>query len=234
MKNKMREVRSKKKEVRSMFQVSRIAFLVILLFTLVMISACGKTTEPTNPNIVEYKGFIFNYTSPFWVTEWRNGNNLYTIPLRFNPYQTENVTMTGEMWTPTKEVYITFDPEEEQLQYTALGAGELSQNLITALRVEPRPACTKNITEACAIRDIITCEDKDETLKIYLSQEEPTQITYTDNCIKVQGKEMELLRAIDKLLYTWYKIQTPEKSDLGLGTRDINTQKQGVGNITLP
>ena len=97
------------KEVYSLrFTVLKLFFFISVLSILTFfLVACGKTPEPTNPNIVEYKGFLFNYTAPFWATEWRNGNNIYQIPLRFNPYQTENVTVTGEMWTPTKEVYIT-------------------------------------------------------------------------------------------------------------------------------
>lgn len=179
---------------------------IITILATVILSSCDANEPKKDENILEYNNFIFNYTGTHWVTEWRNGNNLYQIPLRFNPLQTENVTITGEQWAPTKEIFITFDPESEGLQYTALGAGELSGNLITALGITPIAACSKNITEACKERPIITCE-QNESLVIYLVQDVPTQITYTETCIKVQGAGMDLLKAIDRLLYSWYKIQ---------------------------
>ncbi|MBI4140171.1 hypothetical protein HY483_04425 [Candidatus Woesearchaeota archaeon] len=182
--------------------------LVLTILAAILLSSCeaNKKDAPKDENIVEYNNFIFNYTGIHWVTEWRNGNNVYQVPLRFNPLQTENVTITGEKWIPTKEIFITFDPESEGLQYTALGAGELSNNLVTALGITPIAACSKNITNACKERPIITCE-QNESLAIYLVQDVPTQITYTETCIKVQGAGMDLLKSIDRLLYSWYNIQ---------------------------
>jgi hypothetical protein len=51
----------------------------------------------------------------------------------------------------------------------------------------------------------VTCDDKDKAV-IQIVAEEPTQIVMEDNCITLQGKEFELLKAVDKLLYLWYKI----------------------------
>jgi hypothetical protein len=142
-----------------------------------------------------------------WFTRWQKGNNVYQIPLRFNPKQLENVTIVGELdksFDPSK-LYVTFDPRAESLSYVALAAAELSVNLATALDTIPIAACAYNVTEACYTRPIVSCQDTDKAV-IFLREADETRVILEGNCMVIQGKAMELLKAVDRVLYIWYGV----------------------------
>lgn len=163
----------------------------------------GKQTE----NNFLYNNYAFVEAGNMWYTRWQKGNNLYTIPLRFNPRQVENVTIIGELdkrFDP-KNLYITFDPRKEPFAYVALGAAELSINLVRALDAVPTAACAYNTTAACSARPIVTCQDEDKAV-IFIREANETAVLLNGNCIVIQGDQMNLLKAVDRVLYIWYGI----------------------------
>ena len=165
--------------------------------------------EPPEEEIatVEYNYFTFKEIGGMWNTNINFNNQLYGATFRFNPEQVEEVYVAGNFTGFRKSpVYITFDPDvdEEQFKYLALAASELSLHLIRALNVSIEVACTKNETDACIDRPIVTCQD-DESV-IYLVPLPPAQITLDDSCITLNGGEMDLLKSVDRMLFQWYKI----------------------------
>ena len=113
-----------------------------------------------------------------------------------------------------KNIYITFNPTEDNQKYVALAASELTLSMAKGMNINPVAACDRNesddelkqreIDRACTNRSIITCESGKPA--VYLLQEEPAKVEMKGNCVLVQGVGMNLTKAVDRLLYEWYGI----------------------------
>ena len=69
----------------------------------------------------------------------------------------------------------------------------------------PVPACDKNETDACASVPLITCENTND-LVLYVLQDDEPSVTLDDNCIIIKGNELDLVKAVDRLLFAFYEI----------------------------
>ncbi len=155
-----------------------------------------------------YNQFEFVKGDRTWNTEVQHGNRLIAISLRFPPWETETVPITGRLDESFNSgpIYITFDPvATKNTSNMALTAAELSINLAKGINRQLIAACTINETEACSIRPIIDCDNTNESV-ILLKESEQTYIEFDQNCIIVQGNGKQLLKAVDQLLYYWYGI----------------------------
>ncbi|MEM4263787.1 MAG: hypothetical protein QW666_02740 [Candidatus Woesearchaeota archaeon] len=158
---------------------------------------------------IVYHGFEFKNISGTWYTQWQSKDKLVSIALRYNPLEVQNVSMVGlisQNFTK-RPIYITFDPlsESRDFKYLALAGAELGESLTKAFEKEIYAACTVNETEPCLDRPIVTCADKDKSV-IFLNASGNARIIMQGNCLTLQGEGFELLRAVDKILYVWYKI----------------------------
>ena len=154
-----------------------------------------------------YNGFTFQKDGAKWVTQWKaKDQQLYNLIMRYGPQEVENVTITG--WTGDSfnyaDVYITFDPEAQNLTYVSLAAADLAQNMAGPLGYNPIGACTKNVTEACASRPTIDCTSNASVIVLQEGGESKVQLA--DNCVLVQVEGLGLMKAAYKLLYIWYGI----------------------------
>ena len=185
-------------------------FLVIgtILFALILVFSLGQWKKETpKANIVEYNYYKFEEVGGLWQTNIQLDDQLFEAIFRFNPKQAENVSVKGNFTGFKKSpIYITFDPDvnKKEFTYLALAASELTLNVVRALNFTVEAACTKNETDTCIDRPIITCADNASV--IYLVSDAPTQITLDEDCITLSGEGMELLRSVDRLLFQWYKI----------------------------
>ena len=161
-----------------------------------------------------YNGFSFVYADSLWNTQvMRKGDTILDIPLHFGPKELEEVHVMGNInWELEKpEVYITFDPAEGYgFKYVALSITELSLNLAKGMEIVPVAACTKNETEACKNRPIVTCDDEDISV-IYLKEtEEEGEVILKGNCVEISGKDWELVKATDRFLLQWYGVMNSD------------------------
>ncbi len=158
-------------------------------------------------NEVTYNNFRFTKVENLWFTQVQIGNQPYNVPLHYNPYEVEAIPMVGDIDERFQQdfTYITHDPAESNLGHVAVAAAELSLNMATAFGVEPVAACSRNVTDACAARPIVTCESTNASV-IYLREANFTRIDLRGNCIVIQGSGQELIKATDKVLYVWYRI----------------------------
>lgn len=186
-------------------------YLIIVIFSIVFLTALFfsiKYFYHPKPKLETYttpSGFEFTHLAGLWNTEWKRGDIVYNLHFHYNPGQTKNISIIGELDEVTFNrgyVYITFNPEGGDLEYVRLAVLELSLNLNQALNVEPRMACTKNAT-ACANVTILSCTNTTEPI-IQLSSEGPTMVGLNNNCILVQGKREELIRTADRILFQWF------------------------------
>ncbi len=190
------------KETRIFYVIGAIVFIAVLLFLLF-----GLKGKPPAPNTVEYNYFTFNEIGGLWETRIDLGNQPYQATFRYNPMQVEDVAVTGSFAGFRKQpIYITFDPEadKDEYKYLALAASELSLNIVRALNFTVEAACTKNVTDACFNRTIVTCQD--DASVIYIVPRAPTQVTLDGDCITLSGSGFDLLKSVDRILFQWYKI----------------------------
>ncbi len=164
----------------------------------------GEENPETN---YMYNGFVFVKNGPLWQTQWRSGNKQYNIMLHHGPKELENITITGDIDDRfhSDEVYVTFNPLGNDLNYVALSAGELSLSLVRALNVMPIASCDRNETPACKIRPIVNCINTDSAV-IYLKEDPEAKVDLKGNCIVLQGKGKDIIKVTDRLILQWYGI----------------------------
>jgi hypothetical protein len=160
-----------------------------------------------------YNGYVFIEKDNLWHTQRQVGNNIYNLHFHFSPGHVDQIPVKGSLDKDldTSIIYITHDPLEENTSLIALASLEANLNLVKGLGARTIPACSKNESKytdrknACAKRPIITCDNTEDAV-IFIKTAETTEITLNDNCIIIQGKDMELLKAVDKMLYDFYGI----------------------------
>lgn len=183
-----------------------------LIIAIFVIAAFNEPDVPERPKgvFIEYNNFEFEFYDGLWWSLWARDDLEFILSLRYNPVQTLNITVSGEVSDTFERdtIYVTFDPTKEKQAYVALAATELSLNLARAMGVNVLAACTMNETEACASRPIITCDSENVSV-IHIEETNGTANVILDgDCITLQGKELELTRAVDRIVYTFYGIIT--------------------------
>jgi hypothetical protein len=153
-----------------------------------------------------YNGFVFVKVGPLWYTKWKVDNYMVNVPLHFGPLELEDVSAEGQLDErfDTGSYYITFDPNGTDLTFVALSIGELGRNLVEGLGAKIASACYQNHT-VCVNRSIITCENTNSSV-IYVKEAEEPKIVRQGNCLILQGKGEELLKATDRAILQMYGI----------------------------
>lgn len=174
---------------------------VAAIFAILLNVSGGKESKVT------YNGFEFTDVDGIWRTEWQREGQGYELDFRFNPEQVEEIPVTGktDIRFQFETIYLTVDPSEERTPETAylnLAAVELSRKLVEPFERNVTAACTRNETEACASRPIVTCENTNSSV-IYLTQAEEAKIILKGNCAVIQGKGEGIVMAADKALFQW-------------------------------
>jgi len=193
------------KETKTFLLIAAAALFAILF--VILFGFNGKPA-PTKLNTTEYNYYTFEQVGGLWQTTVKLDDKTYIAVFRFNPAQVKDVYVTGNFTGfKTEPIYVTFDPDADptQFKYLALASTELGLNVIRALNFSMQSACTKNLTDACKDRPIITCDTPNASV-IYLNPVPPTQITLTNHCVTLTGEGMDIMRSADRLLFQWYKI----------------------------
>lgn len=187
-----------------------IAMVLLAIIILVPITLRKPKVES-----YEYNGFEFTKIGDMWYTEVQNlrTNKVYRIELRYDPKNVDDVPVEGnprkfvKALDPfeSKAAYFTFNPLGENMTYVALVAADLSKNLKDVMDIQLLPACTINETEACSELPVVDCGIKDKMI-ILVNESEEAKIKMQDNCLILEGKEKELIRASNKLLLMLYGI----------------------------
>jgi len=182
--------------------IATVAIVFLLIF------AVKKASQPKKETVV-YNNFEFEKIDGMWYTQWQLGEELFNVPLRYNPYEVEDVPIIGSLNSSFKQpyVYLTFDPtvDESAFKYLALGAAEFTLSFSKSFKTTIIAACTKNETDTCKDRPIVTCNDKDKAV-VYLDPRGAPRILLSGNCINLQGAEWDMLKAVDRTLYHFYQI----------------------------
>jgi len=188
------------------------AFLItvgILLLILFVIYLTKFLYRPSEQSRLIYNNFEFVKTGGAWKTQWQKDGQLYDVTLRYSPKEVEGVRVSGGLNETFKRqpFYLTFDPEqnESDYKYLALGVAELGLNVVRGLGGQIMSACTQNLTIGCVDRPIVTCDDDDKAVVYFRITDEP-RVRLEGNCLTIEGKELGLINATDRVLYHFYGI----------------------------
>ncbi len=189
---------------------STLILVGILALIVVAIFVAKQFYKPRSPYpTLTYNNFKFEQIEGMWYTQWQRDGQVYNIGLRYNPQEVETVPVRGGLNDTFKQqpFYVTFDPDEESenFKYLALGVAELGLNIVRGMGMQFVSACTKNISDACIAHPIVTCDDDDKAV-IYLRTMNESRVRLDGNCLTLEGKELDLLKAVDRVLYHFYKI----------------------------
>lgn len=190
-----------------------LGYMILAIFVLLGAILLWNPTVESPYEEMTYNNFEFKKVSGTWFFDWQKDNKVYTVGLRYNPEEVENVTIKGALnssFNHRRDVYITYDPEisENTQNFTtlALAATELSTSVAKSIGYKPLSACTWNASVcADAGTPIVSCDTPGVSV-IYLTDVGDAGIVLDKDCITLRGEEMELLRSVDRLLYQWYGI----------------------------
>jgi|GEM_PF-2867696 len=163
-----------------------------------------------------YNGFDFAYVDGLWYTVVKSQDHKFgfKIALHYNPGEIKDFPVDGNLsaFLPVTKGYIAFDPMETQLGYVIVANGELSLTLATAFKaVQLQPlnlttVCTKNDYRGCGRYPILDCNTSKEKV-VYLRQsDDPRIIVVNQTCIIVQGRDYDLVKGVDRILYSWFNV----------------------------
>ena len=163
----------------------------------------GKTNPETN---YMYNGYAFVKVGPLWYTKWQVDEYLLNIPLHHGPLELENITAEGKLDERfnSGSYYITFEPYSEDLTSIALAAGEIGRNLVEGFAAKIKSACAANHT-GCGTKPIITCENTNSSV-IYIKESNESKIVMKGNCLVIEGKGEDLIKAADRVILQIYGI----------------------------
>ena len=156
-----------------------------------------------------YNGFSFVKADGLWWTEVEVQDRIIKIPLHFGPKEVEKIPVTGKIspeFNKGDKVYVSIDPTINYDKYYTLGLMELNTNILQGARRKVEAACSKE-NPICENRTVVNCENNALQQPIVeLARSDTTSIQLVGSCIKISGKDEELVKAVDKVLYTWYKV----------------------------
>lgn len=155
-----------------------------------------------------YEGYSFVNSGNLWYTQLENKEGtLFQIPIHYGPRELEGIPIMGSINSSFsgQELYLTFDPLQENLTYVALSSAEISLNLVNGMGLDPKAACTTNESIACKGREVITGCEEDRAV-IYLKQEEEPEVMIKGNCVIIKGQGKGLLKAADAFLLKLYQV----------------------------
>jgi hypothetical protein len=170
---------------------------------LLQLAAEGKLDEKIG---FAHNGFPFVFIDGLWITNVKIGDDIVQPRLHFSPRQLDNVTLAGNLDERfyKRQMYLTLDPLSQQQQYLGVAGAELGANLYKGLNITVYVACQQN-DSSCGERPIVNCDSTNEPV-LQLEIKEKPRIIFAGNCIKIQGNEWDIVRAVDRLLYKWYRI----------------------------
>lgn len=157
------------------------------------------------------KGYVYNGLYSFvlfdglWYTQLvtSGGATQYNIPFHHGPKEVENISIYGQLnysnLDKYKNFFMTFDPDDDDLSYIAASTSESNFVFIQVFGKGVIGSCTKNAT-GCEDRPKVKCNSTSAPV-FYFGSEDETNVLYIDNCVIIAGKERELFKATDRMLF---------------------------------
>ncbi len=203
----------KNKDIKLIIAIALIILGFVLVILLVPWLSKLIGTGTGNYPQYDYNGFTFRQIGGLWYTEIQPGGSskLFEVPLHFGPKSLEDIPVSGNVDRRfySNETYLTADIAQDR--YNALSAAEISFSIVQVFGITPIAACSGKKINASGCQEIpvINCENTNQSV-IYFEESDKTQVILQGNCVRIQGKEMELVRATDRFLLHWFGIMKPK------------------------
>jgi len=153
-----------------------------------------------------FNGHSFVLYDGVWYVEIFQGNAVYDVTLNYGPKDLMNISIEGNLskeFLEKKQMYMTFDPNDNNLSHIAVSTFGLSNSLIKAFGITPVAGCTNTTVGACTTAPLITCDSENKSVFFFRYAEE-SKILFEDNCVIIEGNGEGIVKAKDRLLLRWY------------------------------
>ena len=165
-----------------------------------------------------YRGvYSFVTLDNLWYTQLTSpkGTKIYSMALRYSPKDLSGIVIEGnldkEFFDSKSEFFVTFNPTGKEFSFVGLAVADFNTHMSKVFDKKPIAACDRNETEPCKNRPIVTCDDRDK-LVLYVRESGKFRAYYNGNCIVVEGKGLDLVKGVDRVLYHLYNIMGQEES----------------------
>ena len=194
-----------------------LSLFVIIMGTLTFLVANPDMINFNKDNITKviieetsyiYNGFNFNKEAGIWYTQIERNGLPYIIMTEHGPKEVENmlVSYKGNIFnTLTRSgntIYLSFDPTQENKSDVAVAAVDFAKGLSIVYRMDVESACLVNATECTQIQ---TCNTTDKAIIEIIKDDNP-RAEYEGNCLRVYGKNTDLIKVVNRLMFEWYGI----------------------------
>ncbi len=149
-------------------------------------------------------GADYTYNDKFKFTRTDNNlfiyknpdNNLFTF--RYLPYELENLNISANIQPPM--VYLTFDPEADDIETVELMRFELLEDF-SKLNIFAKQGITKNSTSYTM--EVVDCNMATQSIPVIkFTTSNETKIIENNNCINLQGEsKIDIIRLKERILY---------------------------------
>lgn len=168
------------------------------------------------------QGYVYKNAYSFvnldklWYTQLTSpkGTKVYSLALRYSPRDLKDIIIEGDLdskfFDSQNEFYVTFNPLGKSLPYVALAVADFDTHMSKVFEKNPISACDRNETESCKVRPIVTCSDSDK-LVLYIKEADKFRTYFSNNCIVVEGSELDLVKGVDRILYNLYGIMKKQE-----------------------
>lgn len=170
-----------------------------------------KSSHPTAETGSKYiySGIEFSRKNDFWYADLKTANTVYSTEFYYGPREIENIPVEGKTFGEKfqkKELYVTFNPYDSNMTFIALAIGQLDTHLVKTFQKNLIAACTDENATGCFSRPVITCANATDTAVIYVKQAELPKITFEGNCVMIEGREWDIVKAAENVLMRAYAI----------------------------
>lgn len=164
-----------------------------------------------------YKGiYSFITLDGLWYTQLSSpkGTRVYSLALRYSPNDLKDIVIEGNLdknfFDDKSEFYVAFNPTGREFSFIGLAVADFNTHMSKVFEKNPIAACDRNETEPCKNRPIVTCDDNDK-LVLYVKEADKFRAYYNGNCIVVEGRGLDLVKGVDRILYNLYNIMEQEE-----------------------
>ncbi len=177
------------KNKKKLITLSIALFFMVIMATSILELYVRNGSED---EIYDYNGLKFANTGNGWLAYRQDGRPIYILS---NPKDLENITISPiniATLNYAQKAYLSYNPKERN----KIALSEFFREM----KISPRivNACYED-NEQCANLPIKTCEDTTTSVAVILLRESnETSVTFINNCLSIQGKE--LTKVMDKLI----------------------------------
>ncbi len=154
----------------------------------------------TEQTTTRYNGYSFVRTS----TGWQTKVNKQELSFNFHPSEVEHINISQgivDLIKNTNMIYLTFDPDQPDLQYIDLSRFEMTDIFFTFLQTYAENAVTKQSSKYDL--KILDCTNATSSVPvIHFKQGNETKAYKDDSCIIIQSTDGPgYLKLKDRLIY---------------------------------